>query len=58
MPNVGGKEFKYSAAGKKAAKRESIKTGKPVVSKYARGGSVGTVRGGGAATKGLGFRKS
>ena len=30
MPSVGTKEFKYTAAGLKAAKKESAKTGLPV----------------------------
>jgi len=30
MPKVGKKHFPYTAAGKKAAKKEAKKTGKPI----------------------------
>jgi len=30
MPNVGGKKFPYTPAGKAAAKKEAAKSGKPV----------------------------
>ncbi len=32
-PKVGGKHFAYTAAGKKDAKAEAVRTGKPMVSK-------------------------
>ncbi len=33
MPKVGGKQYSYSKSGRKAARAESRKTGKPVVVK-------------------------
>ena len=53
MPKVGGKKFKYNAAGKAAAAAEAKKTGKPVV--HAKSGGLRKTRGTGAATKGLMF---
>lgn len=52
MPKVGNKEFPYTKTGKKAAKKESKKTGKSMTSAYSKGGKV-KIRGTGAATKGL-----
>ncbi len=63
MPKVGRKHFAYTPAGKDAAASYSKKTGIPMetykgggpVKKYKKGG---TVRGGGAATQGLGFNNN
>lgn len=38
MPTVGKKHFPYTPAGKEQAKKVAAKTGKPVVSKFGKGG--------------------
>ena len=65
MPKVGRKHFPYTAAGKRAAKEESGRTGVPVEKGYKKGGAVkkskgskGTknvMRGTGAAVRGTKF---
>ena len=46
MPNVGGKKFSYTPAGKKAAIRHSKQTGQSVKSAYKKGGRVKMSKGG------------
>jgi hypothetical protein len=42
MPMVGTKEFAYTSKGKKEAKEQSMKTGKPVKSLPVRGSRTAT----------------
>tara|TARA_R100000808_G_scaffold17746_1_gene39119 strand:- start:2609 stop:2995 length:387 start_codon:yes stop_codon:yes gene_type:complete len=45
MPKVGDKEYTYDAEGQAAAKKESMKTGEPVIQTYDAGGRVKKIQG-------------